>query len=365
MPFYKDFFDGLPTAADRRRCAGGLLRLKRQIRSQGVPQRLADRNLLLATWNIRELGANRKFGARSAESIQYIAEIISHFDLVAVQEVNRDLKDLQRIMRVLGSWWNYIVTDVTDGRSGNDERIAFVFDGRKVAFDHLAGEVSLPDRKGKLTRQLARSPFICAFRSGWARFSLCSVHIYYGDSSPNNSRRVKEIGDLAETLDGRAAARERSQDGEPQSVILLGDFNIFKRTDRTAQALMKQNFLVPPEILKIPSGSNLKRDKYYDQIAFHDPAKRLRGTAQAGVFNFLDAVYREADEASHQPAMESLIPKKFKGAKTADRKRRLYEQWRTYQMSDHLPLWIELQTDFSEGYIAWKGELHRDRGGVQ
>ena len=28
-----------------------------------------------------------------------------------------------------------------------------------------------------------------------------------------------------------------------------------------------------------------------------------------------------------------------------------YKDWRTYQMSDHLPMWIELRVDFSCAYI--------------
>jgi len=55
--------------------------------------------------------------------------------------------------------WDYIVTDVTEGRSGNEERIAFVYDRRRVRFDHLAGEVSLPAAKEPVW-QRARSPFL-------------------------------------------------------------------------------------------------------------------------------------------------------------------------------------------------------------
>jgi hypothetical protein len=33
---------------------------------------------------------------------------------------------------------------------------------------------------------------------------------------------------------------------------------------------------------------------------------------------------------------------------------RYYKDWRTYQMSDHLPMWIELGIDFGERYLNWK-----------
>jgi hypothetical protein len=34
-----------------------------------------------------------------------------------------------------------------------------------------------------------------------------------------------------------------------------------------------------------------------------------------------------------------------------------YRDWRTYQVSDHLPMWIELETDFSEQYLVRKADL--------
>src|SRR5262249_38095250 len=74
-----------------------------------------------------------------AEQRRVVAEIVSRFDLVAIQEVHQNLHDLKRLMRILGDWWSYIVTDVKPGRSGNQERTAFVFDTRKVTFDGLAG----------------------------------------------------------------------------------------------------------------------------------------------------------------------------------------------------------------------------------
>jgi len=295
------------------------------------------------------------------ESLQYIAEIVSHFDLVAIQEVHQNLKDLKRLMNLLGGWWDYIVTDVTEGRSGNEERIAFVYDSRKVQFDHVAGEIVFPDKKGKRTVQAARSPFLCTFRAGWRRFGLCSVHIFYGTANPNEPRRVKEIRTLTGLLAARNERREESPDGEPDSVVVLGDFNIFRqRGDKTTAALEDNGFHIPPDIKSLPKGSNLKGDKYYDQMAFHDPKKRLRLTSKAGVFDFQTAVFRPPDHGRYWREMEATSPEKFHRARD---KAKYYEQWRTFQVSDHLPLWVELQIDFSEGYLVTRGGFRRGRGG--
>ena len=29
-----------------------------------------------------------------------------------------------------------------------------------------------------------------------------------------------------------------------------------------------------------------------------------------------------------------------------------YRRWRTWQMSDHLPLWVEIKTDFTREYLS-------------
>jgi hypothetical protein len=30
----------------------------------------------------------------------------------------------------------------------------------------------------------------------------------------------------------------------------------------------------------------------------------------------------------------------------------LYRKWRTWQLSDHRPLWIEIETDFADHYLT-------------
>src|SRR5215208_5169547 len=110
----------------RIRCAERLLAMRQSL--SDVRSRKNDGSLLLATWNIRDFDSNYyKFGHRLPETFFYIAEIISAFDLVALQEINRDLSALNRVMEILGREWDYIVTDTTEGRGGNGERMAFVY----------------------------------------------------------------------------------------------------------------------------------------------------------------------------------------------------------------------------------------------
>jgi hypothetical protein len=65
--------------------------------NDGVPDHSLDDRVLIATWNIREFDSS-KGGERGIEPLLYIAEIISAFDVVAIQEVREDLGPLNRLL---------------------------------------------------------------------------------------------------------------------------------------------------------------------------------------------------------------------------------------------------------------------------
>jgi len=330
MPFYYKLKS--ETRDEKRRIARRLLALREALAE--IPEKKVRDNLLLATWNIRELESS-KGGDRLLESYFYIAEILSRFDLVAIQEVRRDLAPLETLRQILGpSSYNYIVTDVTEGKSGNEERVAYFFDTRKVFFQRVAGEIVLPaDKLVGGEAQFARSPFMVAFQARWLKFNLCSVHIYYGeDTGKKLERRRAEIEAIAKFLAER-------QEREGESFILLGDFNILGTDHPTFEALANQGFTVPEEILG--KKTNVAGSKPYDQIAFRLVKRQLEmgdSEPNAGVFRFFDTVFRNEDFDVYK---KHLKTKTLNGYKT----------WRTYQMSDHLPLWVELKVDFSDEYL--------------
>ncbi len=337
----------LKTIADetaRHRTIAGLQRLRPAL-DAAIPQRSVTDTLLLATWNIREFDSG-KYGYRPLESYFYIAEIISRFDIVAIQEVREGLYPLQQLQKLLGSWWGFIVTDVTLGTSGNSERMAFLFDKRKVNSTGLAAELVLPKDKGMKSEpvQMARSPYVAGFHAGWAYFTLATVHIYYGKGVPVDQRRLKEIADFAATLAKNSrkfsAAPMRAPDAAPapSDLLMLGDFNIFNRGDVTYEAITKAGFVVPEALQKIP-GSNVTQDKHYDQIAYLKQLSALRPTGQAGVFDYYQHVYRLADEADYAKERKAKPGRSFK-------------DWRTYRMSDHLPMWVAFNIDDSARYLS-------------
>ncbi len=319
-------------AKTRDRTIDRLLALRAGI-TRDISPRNKQESFHLASWNIRDFGGARlNPSPRSEESLLYIAEVISAFDLVAVQEVNENMAAFKAVTELLGAHWNYIVTD----QSGNMERLAFVFDTRKIRFRHIAGEIVLPKNKGINPDQFNRTPFMVSFQAGWFKFNICTVHIYYG-SATNLAPRKREIHDIAEFFTKR-------QKKDQETYILLGDFNILNPKDPTMDALLGSGFKVPNE-LRRPTA--LASGNYYDQIALCTREKIVQ-IEKAGCFHWQDYVYRDdADYATYK----TLMPKTTKKGKPAKTDIAAYKKWRTWQMSDHLPLWTEIKMDFTESYL--------------
>lgn len=466
MAFYSGLtpkdWDSPLTAARKKRAAKQLLSLRAALRDHlGEAAGRPSRNIRIASWNLREFDS-ASYGRRVMEAEHYIAEIMSHFDLIAVQEVRENLYALKRVMDLMGPGWDFLATDVSPGDRGNDERMVFVFNTNKVWFRDVAGELTLsaderlmlpnsfdlapdgglqielpagatlPDpgpqsvkttSKGTALKkdvvldlppgtrvtvpdgaqlvfsgytddvdpngvlalgsgrsrsyksaavrlptsqmrtedlQFARTPFFAQFQSSWLKLGLCTVHIYYGDDDDDSlkmARRKAEIAALTKALADRAAA-ERNSDAE-NYFLVLGDFNIVGRDHGTMQALEQNGFVVPEKIREIPAGSNVRRDKFYDQIAIWTGKSKQRFSSYtkvevtgAGVFDFFKHVFREGDddpnggdEAHFEEVMQDEVMR-GRASKTYS-----YRTWRTYQMSDHLPMWIELKTDFADDYL--------------
>ena len=350
---------------ERARVVGNLVRLRKQLDAE-IPDKDSGNNLLLATWNIRDFGKinRRGYGHRMPESHFYIAEILSRFDFVAVQEVN-ELDEWLEVMSILGPDWDFIATDVTDTRlGGNGERLTYLFDRRKVTFRNIAGEIVLPNSmliskaivesdgenlySGK---QFRRTPFLTSFQSDWFKFDICTVHIYFGDESGAKLKeRIEEIDRVAAYLAARAEATLKAK----RALILLGDFNIMHPEHKTMKALTDRGFVVP-KTLKHPT--NLDETKYYDQIAFMTDPEVVRyieassdhpKSRNAGIFNIFTSVYRPSDFDQYQEAAGKTPNGKDK---TGAALKKYYADWKTYQLSDHKPMWVRIRSNAAAEYL--------------
>ncbi len=119
-------------------------------------------------------------------------------------------------------------------------------------------------------------------------------------------------------------------------------FNVFSTKDETFKSLERKKFEIPAELRG--KYTNAKLDKSFDQMAFLAPsvAHQIK-VARAGVFPFFDYIYRDEDRQAYSNG----------GTEKA------YREWRTYKMSDHLPIWVELNVDFGKSYLKSKMELKK------
>ena len=293
---------------------------------EGLRQQITEKDnvgeLKIATWNLMHFGGGGGY-KRSTESLQYIAEIIDHFDLVSIQEVKRDLKQLKTLLKdFLGEDWDYVVSDTTEGDAGNDERMAVLYRKERVRFSRVAGEIVLPPIKTKAgtvhPRQLARTPYYLGFQAGWFKFKLCSVHIHYGaKGGEHRDLRIEEIDRLAKQLKTRSDderkreqrfARSKGWDTTPSAAnyILLGDFNIHKGS-ASKSALTDNGFDIPDDIDELETNTGTSGEPF-DQIAVRIKDTRFKQGA-GGVFDYREFVYLEEDSDFYRRLSKTHVAK--------------------------------------------------------
>jgi hypothetical protein len=297
--------------------AEGLKLLRKRIATANIPSSKLDETLNIATWNVREFGKKR----RSEAAIHYIAEIIGQFDFVGLVELRDNLADLNRLLPILGPYWDAIYSDVMTDAGGNRERICYLFDSRAVCFNGMAAEAT-PPRIKRGTEYVAedswwRSPYVATFKAGNYDFLAFTTHVRWGDS---DAARLKEIQGLAKWVGAKAAEKT----AEDKDIIVMGDFNIPGRNDPMFAAMTSTGLQIPKALAKDEFGSNLARDKRYDQI-LHLSRFPETFTNAGGVVDFY--------ASDHKPLFPALTKEEF-----------------TYQMSDHLPLWIQINTDI-DGFV--------------
>ena len=305
-----------------------LVRLRRRIKKSQLPQKIIDYNLLIGSWNIRNFGAvheqwseNTASPKRNLRAMAYIAEIVKQFDVIAIQEVKSDTFALRLLMdKFLGSDWGVIVSDVSAGSKGNRERLAFIYDKRRVTPSGLAGEIVIPPTaEGDPQQQFDRTPYIVGFQSAKERFALLTAHIKYGKKPTDRLNEIKTLSEFVAT-----EIRDRAkQGGEEKNLIILGDFNIDNRGDNPLfQAFVSTGLVVPAQLLNLKT-TYATKPKFYDQIAWFMGNIDLPSSGQAGVIDFADAVYKDLtlNQMSHR-------------------------------VSDHFPVWVEFIIDRSNEHMA-------------
>lgn len=293
-------------------------------KNRHIPKVGKPGHVLIATWNIANLGVHH----RRASDIKVITEILSWFEIVAIQEIADNLDDFNLIMEELPDHFGHIFND----RAGNDERSAYIFDTRRVSLEPKVGELVIVDSDRKHIkldgintkfRGFNRNPYLVGFKIEETNLLLANCHLLYGKTSTSAEKKQSlERRQLEAYAISRWCDLRRKDDHHwTKNIIALGDFNIplAESGDAIFDALVKRGLRVPPHESKIPH-TNVSNSADYDQIAVTPGLKRK--IKEKGVFDFDGALF-------------SSIYDKARSSR-----------WRTcakYYISDHRPLWIQLE----------------------
>lgn len=337
---------------DKKRALENLITLKTGM-TEKIPKKEIDRNILLASWNIKEFG---HLGERLPESYYYIAEIINAFDIVAVQEIKRSLFDLDIVMRILGSDWSYIITDVTEGSSGNRERFGYIFDTRRVRHSGLSGELVVPPEfVDPLTQvlQLKRTPSITGFESGWKKFSVVGLHLHPGNDSDDKAHRKEEVRLLLEIYKEKLAKNHLWN----ENIIFLGDTNLYNDNTDIVELITDEGFIECQGLLGKPTNTSLTES--YDRIFLNTESyfklmKDNNGTDKGNVFNLFDYVLRDVKRPLYHNFMLAHKGDPSTLVDDAAFDSYYHRYWKRNQISDHLPVWIEIEADSTSDFLKSK-----------
>ena len=277
----------------------------------------SNQRLLLCTWNVANLGLHQ----RTEDHYQLIAEIMSWFDIIAVQEVHDNLEGLFRIESFIGSEYNLDFSD----KGGNDERAAYFYDSSKVESLAMTAELAIPPAEQRWIklpgidqsfRGFDRNPYIATFNFRNTGMTILNCHLYFGsDSSSDMNRRALEAYAVGRYCDLRRDDKHVYQ----RNMMAVGDFNIpmAEKGDPIFDALSKRGLRVPEHSTRM--GSSIHTDAQYDQVAFFPNIKRK--VKDSGVFDYDDKIF---------PNLWLEQPRDFKN-------------YCRYYISDHRPMWAQLE----------------------
>jgi exonuclease III len=320
--------------------------------ARGIPGKKKN-EIDLASWNIANLGVQK----RRDKDLKLIAHILSHFDIVAIQEVTADLTHFSRVMAQLGKHgFEMVVTDP----AGSNERLAVAYKRDVIEPRELFGELDYNPSgrvvKGKYVISPKRQSFTVdgkrynmrfynfnrnPFLSTWkvvgrkTSFLLANVHIYFGEEESKNPvkyakylNRVAEVYYLADWAREQRGKKKRSNLYEP-NIILIGDMNIPKRDSRDPvyRALKRRG--LRPSRYSTEAGTTIQEFNAFDQVAFTGEGLRtvkIKGQ-DAVVVDFDNFVFKD------------LWADVDEGVRTL----KDFKAWTKFALSDHRPLFVRLK----------------------
>ena len=133
----------------------------------------------LISWNLENFGQSK-----SNQTINYIANTIKDFDIIAIQEVVAGNGGAQAIARLVdelnrtGAKWDYTISDPTSSSAYKTERYAFIWKTRKIK---KIGKAWL---EKKYNLEIDREPYYCTFQYKNKQFTIANFHAITKNRQP-------------------------------------------------------------------------------------------------------------------------------------------------------------------------------------
>jgi hypothetical protein len=311
---------------DRERQA---LRERKEMRE--IPAR-DDDHLLLATWNIANLGAPDQ--VREQECFELLAEMVGWFDLVAIQEIRDNVEDgIRRVKALLPDSWRLLFSE----DDGNFERMGFLWDSDVVETGELTGKAVVEPNKlrtagGTYFRGFSRTPYVGTFHRGDLALMIVSVHSIFGKERDvaDMRRRLAETKAIGWWCEKESESAHRYT----PDILAVGDFNTpseddAKFAEKMLAELRARGLWTPrytkedgeETVLETQLGSAVRSENHYDQLLFFPDATQA-DIADQGVFDFDGAVFSDLWEK---------------------RGRKDFNDFTIWALSDHRPLWAQFE----------------------
>jgi deoxyribonuclease-1-like protein len=133
----------------------------------------------ILSWNLENFGKSK-----SETELNYIANTIVDFDIIAIQEVVAGYGGAQSVAKLVallnqkGTKWDYSTSDPTSGGSYKKERYAFIW---KTSKTKLKGK---PWLEKKYNLEIDREPYFATFEIGKKTITLSNFHAITKNRQP-------------------------------------------------------------------------------------------------------------------------------------------------------------------------------------
>ncbi len=213
--------------------------------------RAKNDELLVMTWNLYNFGKSK-----TTEQIQVIANILRHYDIVAIQEVSTSASGAQIVALLAdeldrkGADWDYVVSDPTTGEGS--ERYAYVWKTSRVSLKNR------PFLSKPLEASINREPFMARFEAKNGK----SVMIANFHAVPTAKKPENEISQLDQL---HTSYRD-------DNLMVMGDFNYAADKPGFSNLIQKGYAAalkpVPTSLKQKPDANGNYLNEAYDNIFY-------------------------------------------------------------------------------------------------